>query len=146
MPASPPPADDVAEQDFNDLLREILPFVRAMLERDGDVPPYAMVVGVDGAIDTVGAEVLRGRRQPDRDRIRDSLLAELRGKADDLRAVANVCDLKREGIRAVLVEFEHRDGTSLSTWIPYARPRKRGPVVFGELQASDGHPKLWAGA
>lgn len=147
MPALPSDAapDDVAEQDFNDMLREILPFVRTMLERTGDVPPYAMAVHVDGAIDTIGADAPRARRQPDRDRIREAVLTELRKRADDLRAVANVCDLKREGIRAVLVEFEHRDGTSVSAWIPYARPRKRGPVVFGDLQASDGHPKLWPG-
>jgi hypothetical protein len=145
MPALPSNADDVAERDFNDMLREILPFVRTMLERTGDVPPYAMVVHVDGAIDTIGADTARTRRQPDRDRVRDALLTELRGRADDLRAIANVCNLEREGIRAVLVELEHRDGTSLSAWIPYARPRRRGPVVFGDLQASDGHPKLWPG-
>ena len=76
--------------------------------------------------------------------MREALVDELRARADDLRAVGFVHDLQTEGIRAILVEFEHRDGTSLSTWIPYMRKRRRGPVVFGELQASDGHPKLWA--
>lgn len=135
---------EAAERDFNDLLAEVLPFVRDMLETIGDVMPYAIVVTIDGAIDTVGGEVARRRRRPDPDRMRDTLLNELRAKADDLRAVGFVNDLQTEGIRAILVEFEHRDGTSLSTWIPYAKQRRRGPVVFGELQGSDGHPKLWA--
>ena len=134
---------EAAERDFNDMLREVLPFVRNMLERVGDVMPYALVVTIDGAIDTVGAAITRRRRRPDPDRVRDSLVDELRAKADDLRAVAFVHDLQTEGIRAILVEFEHRDGTSLSAWIPYMKQRRRGPVVFGELQASDGHPKLW---
>jgi hypothetical protein len=135
---------EAAERDFNDMLSEVLPFVRDMLQQLGDVMPYAIVVTVDGAIDTIGAEIARPRRRPDPDRVRDSLVEELRSRADDLRAVGFVHDLQTEGIRAILVEFEHRDGTSLSTWIPYARRRRRGPVVFGELQASDGRPKLWA--
>lgn len=135
---------EAAERDFNDMLSEVLPFVRDMLESVGDVMPYAIVVTVDGAIDTVGAAITRRRRRPDPDRVRDTLADELRAKADDLRAVGFVQDLQTEGIRAILVEFEHRDGTSLSAWIPYMKQRRRGPVVFGELQASDGHPKLWA--
>lgn len=134
---------EAAERDFNDMLAEVLPFVRNMLERVGDVMPYAIVVTIDGAIDTVGAAITRRRRRPDPDRVRDTLADELRAKADDLRAVGFVNDLQSEGIRAILVEFEHRDGTSLSAWIPYMKQRRRGPVVFGELQASDGHPKLW---
>ena len=136
---------EAAERDFNDMLVEVLPFVRDMLERIGDVMPYAIVVTIDGGIDTVGAEIARRRRRPDPDRVRDTLIKELRAKADDLRAAGFVHDLQTEGIRAILVEFEHRDGTSLSAWIPYMKQRRRGPVVFGELQASDGHPKLWAG-
>jgi hypothetical protein len=144
MTSGPPHARDAAERDFNDLLREVLPFVREMLEGVGDVMPYALVVTVDGAIDSVGAAIERRRRRPDPNRVREEILSEVRGKADDFRAVAFVNDLQTEGIKAILVEFEHRDGTSLSTWVPYARPRRRGPVVFGELQASEGHPKLWA--
>ena len=148
-----PPSDrhepherEAAQRDFNDMLSEVLPFVRDMLERIGDVMPYAIVVTIDGAIDTVGAEIARRRRRPDPDRVRDALINELRAKADDLRAAGFVHDLQTDGIRAILVEFEHRDGTSLSAWIPYMKQRRRGPVVFGELQASDGRPKLWASA
>jgi hypothetical protein len=137
-------ARDAAERDFNDMLAEVLPFVREMLEKIGDLMPYAIVVTIDGAIDTVGAEIERRRKRPDPDRVRDTLVAELRARADDLRAAGFVYDLQPDGIRAILVEFEHRDGTSLSAWIPYIKQRRRGPVVFGELQASDGHPKLWA--
>ena len=137
---------EAAERDFNDMLAEVLPFVREMLEKFGDVMPYAIAVRIDGAIDTVGAEVARHRKRPDPDRVREALVNELRSKADDLRAAGFVHDLQTEGIRAILVEFEHRDGTSLSTWIPYMKQRRRRPVVFGELQASDGHPKLWAPA
>ena len=144
MTDEPSHAREAAERDFNDLLREVLPFARDMLETVGDVMPYALVVTVDGAIDTVGAAIQRRRRRPHPDRVREEILNEVRAKADDFRAVAFVNDLQTEGIKAILVEFEHRDGTSLSTWVPYARPRRRGPVVFGELQASDGHPKLWA--
>jgi len=126
------------------MLAEVLPFVRHSLETIGDVMPYAIVVTVEGAIDTIGAEFGSRRRRPDPDRVRETLVNELRAKADDLRAAGFVHDLQTEGIRAVLVEFEHRDGTSLSAWIPYMKQRRRGPVVFGELQASDGHPKLWA--
>jgi hypothetical protein len=135
---------EMAERDFNDMLAEVLPFVRHLLETIGDVMPYAIVVTVEGAIDTIGAEFGSRRRRPDPDRVRETLVNELRAKADDLRAAGFVHDLQTEGIRAVLVEFEHRDGTSLSAWIPYMKQRRRGPVVFGELQASDGHPKLWA--
>jgi len=138
------PEREAAERDFNDLLAEVLPFVREMLESIGDVMPYAIVVTIEGAIDTIGGEIVRRRRRPDPDRMRETLVNELRAKADDLRAVGFVHDLQTEGIRAILVEFEHRDGTSLSAWIPYVKKRRRGPVVFGELQASDGHPKLWA--
>ncbi|MEX2100838.1 MAG: hypothetical protein WEB19_05430 [Acidimicrobiia bacterium] len=144
MTREPPHAREAAERDFNDLLREVLPFVREMLEGVGDVMPYAVVVTVDGAIDTVGAAIEHRRRRPHPDRVRQEIFDEVRLKADDFRAVAFVNDLQTEGIRAILVEFEHRDGTSLSTWVPYAKQRRRGPVVFGELQASDGHPKLWA--
>ena len=135
---------EAAERDFNDMLAEVLPFVREMLESIGDVMPYAIVVTIEGAIDTIGGEIARRRRRPDPDRVRETLVNELRAKADDLRAVGFVHDLQTEGIRAILVEFEHRDGTSLSAWIPYMKQRRRGSVVFGELQASDGHPKLWA--
>ena len=135
---------EAAERDFNDLLAEVLPFVREMLESIGDVMPYAIVVTIEGAIDTIGGEIVRRRRRPDPDRMRETLVNELRAKADDLRAVGFVHDLQTEGIRAILVEFEHRDGTLLSAWFPYVKQRRRGPVVFGELQASDGHPKLWA--
>jgi hypothetical protein len=135
---------EAAERDFNDMLAEVLPFVREMLGTIGDVMPYAIIVTINGAIDTVGTEVERRGRRPDPDRVREALVNELRAKADDLRAVGFVNDLQTEGIRAILVEFEHRDGTSLSAWIPYMKQRRRGPVVFGELQASDGHPKLWA--
>ena len=137
---------DAAERDFNDMLAEVLPFVREVLEKIGDVMPYAIVVTIGGAIDTIGAAVERRRRRPDPDRVRETLVTELRARADDLRAAGFVHDLQREGIRAILVEFEHRDGTSLSAWIPYMKQRRRGPVVFGELQASDGHPKLWGPA
>ena len=37
------------------MLTEVLPFVRDMLETIGDVMPYAIVVTIDGAIDTIGA-------------------------------------------------------------------------------------------
>jgi hypothetical protein len=114
------------------------------LEQVGDVMPYALVVSLDGAIDSIGTGMPRGHRRPDPDRVREALTGELRAKADDLRAVAFVNDLQTEGIRAILVEFEHRDGTSLSAWVPFTRQRRRGPVVFGDLQASEGHPKLWA--
>jgi hypothetical protein len=133
-----------AQDDLDRLLELTLPFAQQQLTQHGEFFPFAAAVDADGAPTLVSADPAAVGDRPASTEVLDHLLSGLRDRADDLRAVAVVADVRLESSDAVRVELEHRDGQAVRVLLPYRKKRLRRGVDYGQLAAVPGQPHIWA--
>src|SRR4029453_6167776 len=83
-----------AQDDLDRLLDLTLPFAQQQLTQHGEFFPFAAAVGADGAPRLVSADPATVGDRPASTDVLDQLPSGLRGRADDLRAVAVVPDVR----------------------------------------------------
>lgn len=148
------------EQDFENLLRELLPAAQERLSEDGEFTPLGGIIKTDDTTEvyTGGAE---SQDMPvEDDRVLELLFNEFRQMAEDgtLKA-AGVCfnaevalgdededvdePVDEDAVQdAIYICLEHHTGVAIDVFMPYERT-PGGELGFGELQASDAHLRIF---
>jgi hypothetical protein len=137
-------ASERARQDLDALLSSSLSYARQQLGEDGEFAPFAVVVRADGVRELVTAAPDSGAQPTSAD-----LLAQcrdgLRGRQDQLRAVAVVADVRARELDsdAIRADLEHAEGIAVTVLQPYSQRRFGRPIRYGELHAEPAPRTLW---
>jgi hypothetical protein len=134
------------EDEIERLLKYLLPFAEAKLNRDGEFYPYAAIVAADGELKTVAAA---GGEQPDAGDLLLALHQELREQAAEgsIRASGIAADVtltdpdNGETTDAVQVELDHVGGDAVDVYVPYETGADG--IEFGDLVAAAGREPVF---
>lgn len=144
------------EQDFEALLREVLPLAQENLAEKGEFTPMGGIIKPDGTTEIYTGDSEDENMPAEDDGVLELLFNEFRSMAEagELRAVA-VCfnaevaltdeePVPEEEIRdAIYICLEHETGTAIDVFMPYERT-PGGEYGYAELEASDAHNRVFA--
>jgi hypothetical protein len=130
-----------AQNDMDSLLEAVLPFAQQMLDQHGEFFPFGARVSVDGELVMLATDAV-AEHPPSQD-VLDELLNVARAVARDSRAACFTSDVLVDGGDAIRVEIEHRDGHAIVVLLPYEMVRPGPGVVYGDLMAAPGVPRVW---
>jgi hypothetical protein len=130
----------VNRDDLDPLLDDALQTAQQLLQENGEFFPFGVALGADGTRRHVGG--WSGTESPNSETLAELLLAGFRRGADagEYRATGLVQDVRvRDGNSdsvsdAICVTLEHRDGTCINCYLPYARAVS-GTFTYGEVFA-----------
>lgn len=135
-------ASAAAQADLDALLTASLPAAEQQLAANGKFFPYAVGVGLDGAI-AQRASYSSDRKRPRATEILEWLYEDARRDADRLRAVAFVADVVSSGRDAIGIQLQHREHIAIGILVPYLRSRYHKQVSLGQVRATSGVPRVW---
>ncbi len=126
--------------DLDPLLDDALQTAKHLLSKNGEFFPFGVVLAASGERRHV--QGWTGSESPESDTVTELLLLGFRRGAEtgEYRATGLVRDIRvRDNTRdvitdAVCVTLEHRDGTCINCYLPYARG-EGGVVSYGEVFA-----------
>jgi hypothetical protein len=138
--ATPGPVQD----DLDSLVGMGIDAARHMLQRNGEFFPFGVTLTSDGEQRLAAASSELGER-PASVAVLDVLYAGVLGNREGLRAVAFVADVRADGLDAIRVQAEHRDGgPGIEVLIRYQKRRFRKAVEFGAVSAGLGPRRVWS--
>jgi hypothetical protein len=136
------------DQDFDALLKTVLPFAEDQLRRHGEFQPFGATMSVDGTITHEMANT--EDEQPKSAELVQILIEAFRMKADQgiVRATAicfDVCTVppgQTEKTDAIRVGLDHRDGKSVDVLLPY-RKGWFGRITFRNSVVKKAEPGIF---
>lgn len=114
-------ASQQAQDDLDGLLNATLPFAQQMLAKHGEFYPFGATVAASGETRLLAGEP--GQEHPASAEVLALLVAGLRQRRADLRAIAICSDVRLPDKDAVRVELEHRDGHAMAVLMPCKKKR-----------------------
>ena len=138
----------VPKEELDELMSDILPFAKKMLSEHGEFFPYGGAITSRGEIIHIGTS--DGEEHPPSQKLVDVLIEsfQAQAKAGAYRATAIVFDVRvkppssEQKTDAVQINLDHVDGLSVECFLPY-QIKGKGEVVYGEMFAQKGHPKIF---
>ncbi|HEY2313107.1 MAG TPA: hypothetical protein VGH96_05805 [Streptosporangiaceae bacterium] len=131
-----------AQADLDELFNAVLPLAEQHLARYGEFFPFGAALSADGQVKILGGDPGQGER-PQSQAVLDVLYQGAREDGSAHRAAAFVADVLAEGVDAVRVELEHREGNVLTILVPYSRSRLKRAITFGQMRVSAGQARVW---
>lgn len=143
------------EEDFEALLREILPLAQEKLSDEGEFSPLGGIIKADGTTELYAGGSDDADLPAADDGVLELIFNEFRAMADagELRATA-VCfnaevaltdeePVPEDQIQdAIYICLEHATGPAVDVFMPYEKT-PGGEYGFAELQASDAHNRIF---
>ena len=116
---------------------------RRMLEENGEVVPFGVLMTVEGETRIVPGEA--DPVEPHQSQAAtDVLYARIAADRDSLRAAAVVADVCMDGSTAIRVRGEHRDGgPAMEILVRYTRKRSRGGISLGVSSVARTDRQIW---
>lgn len=129
-----------SHQDFDELLKIVLPFAKGMLIKHGSFHPFGAYKEVDGNISAIAGydERQEGNLQDSIDLLLDGLRRE--AKIDRIKAAA-VCTTVNvqlphytDEVSAIHVNLDHAEGEAIDVYLPY-KENTGGEIRFEDACA-----------
>lgn len=136
-------ASDEAQAQFDELVGASLEVAERMLKKHGEFIPFAVVWRTGAPQSEMVMVVEDFDDLPESPRVIEQTVDALREQVDGLDAAAVVVDVLVNGQDAVSVALEHREGVTLTVFLPYRRKRL-GRYEFGDPVAQEGEPRVFA--
>ncbi len=132
------------QDDLDAVVNLALETAHDQVVKHGEFVPFGAGQDDDGLALTAGYDEAAGE-PPESQVVLAAVLAGLQADRDRLRAAALVADVLAQGMTAIRVEAEHRDGgPALVVLLPYRVTRFRKRVEFGQASARTGLRQVWA--
>lgn len=132
---------DRIHADFEALLNSVMRHATKQIRRNQPLLPYGAVMDTDREIDPV--MVLPAVEDPDPAGALEALRGALSFQADDVIATATVIQGPVDGMDAVSVELEHRDGLAVRSVHRYRRGFLGRVVFLDEEHMEPIEPQVW---
>lgn len=132
------------QSDLDEVLERIFQVVEQVLVDLPGILPFGVQTGRDGNAALVIPDPQENDAQPVVSTVMDEVLAILASRAQSLRVIGTAMPVEVDGVDAVCVEWEHRDGgPGLRLLRQYTPTRKGMAVQWGESQAQVVDKRLW---
>jgi hypothetical protein len=134
-------ASQLAQDDLDELLNAVLPVAVGMLDRHGELQPFAATVAADAQTTQPATNLAMAEAENSLEAL--SLLHDgVAANKDSLRAAAYVANAQVAGSDTIQIELEHSEGIALVVLAPYTQ-RTTNLVELGELTVQLGVLQAW---
>ena len=131
------------QDDLDSLVGMAIDAAQALLAKNDEFFPLGVSITLDGEEHLLAADPGLGEH-PESLAVLDSLYAGVVASRERLRGAAFVADVRVDGMDAIRVQAEHRDGgPAVEVLLRYEKKRFRKSVEYGAVTASSGPRRIW---
>jgi len=131
------------QDDLDNMVGMAIDAAQALLAKNGEFFPFGVSITSDGEEHLLAADPGLGEN-PESLAVLDSLYAGVVASREALRGAAFVADVRVDGLDAIRVQAEQRDGgPGVEVLMRYEKKRFRKAVEYGAVTASSGPRRIW---